>query len=134
MKTRVTVAAVALPLLGLAWLATMARLVIGAIGEGLVVNANAGQGAAETAAAERATADFRRWATIAVIELAAFTVAAFVARIRWVGWVSLAVTVAFGGFAGLSLRDDPAGPQPRPTPTVSQCIERSGGDTRCPGG
>ncbi|WP_185037161.1 hypothetical protein [Actinoplanes octamycinicus] len=25
-------------------------------------------------------------------------------------------------------------PPPAPTPTISQCVERSGGDTRCPGG
>lgn len=114
----------------------MFRLVMGAIGYGLVSNADAGQGALEIEDQRHAETDFLRWVVIAFLEVAAIAILAFFGRLRWVGWASLATAIALGACAGPSVwyAVHPTSPEPRPAPTRSQCIERSGGDTRCPGG
>ncbi|WP_173062954.1 DUF6234 family protein [Phytohabitans houttuyneae] len=62
-------------------------------------------------------------------------VVAFAGRLRWTGVVFTVLAIVFCGLsvplAGATWRElNP----PQPVPTTYVCQERSGGDTRCPGG
>jgi hypothetical protein len=132
-------AVVAVPILIFVWSVAMIKLFLGLMGAGLMVAANGGQGALEVEAHRAAYVADVQFLVTAVVGLAVIAIVAIVASRGWLRVVAaafLVLAMVLGLLASLFIRREERRLHPPPPPTSgpTQCMERSGGDTRCPGG